>query len=79
MPDMDGISAVREIKKINPDAKVIMCSAMGQQAMILDAIKAGASDFLVKPFQPERVLESLRKVLGLKAKDGEAKSEPEGV
>jgi two-component system, chemotaxis family, chemotaxis protein CheY len=71
MPDMDGISAVREIKKLDPAAKVIMCSAMGQQAMIFDAIKSGASDFLVKPFQPERVLEALNKVLGIKPKNNE--------
>jgi two-component system chemotaxis response regulator CheY len=64
MPDMDGITALNEIKKINPSAKVIMCSAMGQQAMIVDAIRAGASDFIVKPFQEERVLESLHRILG---------------
>jgi two-component system chemotaxis response regulator CheY len=63
MPDMDGISAVKEIRKINPDAIIIMCSAMGQQAMVIDAIQAGAKDFVVKPFQPDRVLEAIRKVL----------------
>ena len=64
MPEMDGISAVIEIKKIDPDAKVIMCSAMGQQAMVVDAIKAGAKDFIIKPFERERVLEALRKARG---------------
>lgn len=63
MPDMDGISAVKEIRKIDPNAMIIMCSAMGQQAMVIDAIQAGAKDFVVKPFQPERVLEAVRKVL----------------
>ncbi len=63
MPDMDGIVAVKEICKINPDAKIIMCSAMGQQAMVIDAIQAGAKDFVVKPFQPDRVLEAVKKVL----------------
>ncbi|MBB5336567.1 response regulator [Pectinatus brassicae] len=64
MPEMDGITAVKEIKKTNPDAKIIMCSAMGQQAMVIEAIQAGARDFIVKPFQPERVLEAVRKVVG---------------
>lgn len=64
MPDMDGIEAVKEIKSIDSDAKVIMCSAMGQQTMVMDAIKAGAKDFIVKPFQPDRVLESINKVIG---------------
>jgi two-component system chemotaxis response regulator CheY len=64
MPEMDGIAAVREIKKINPAANIIMCSAMGQQAMVIDAIQAGAKDFIVKPFQPDRVIEAVRKVLG---------------
>jgi len=64
MPEMDGISAVKEIKKIDPAAKVIMCSAMGQQAMVVEAIQAGARDFIVKPFQPDRVLEAVRKAVG---------------
>jgi two-component system chemotaxis response regulator CheY len=63
MPDMDGITAVKEIRKIDPNAMIIMCSAMGQQAMVIDAIQAGARDFVVKPFQPERVIEAVRKVL----------------
>lgn len=64
MPEMDGISAVKEIMKMNKAAKIIMCSAMGQQAMVIDAIQAGAKDFIVKPFQPNRVLEAVSKVVG---------------
>lgn len=64
MPEMDGISAVKEIKKLDPNAKVIMCSAMGQQAMVIEAIQSGARDFIVKPFQPDRVLEAVRKAVG---------------
>jgi two-component system chemotaxis response regulator CheY len=64
MPEMDGITALREIKKIDPNAKVIMCSAMGQQAMVIDAIQAGAKDFIVKPFQADRVIEAIKKTLG---------------
>ena len=63
MPDMDGITAVKEIKKLDATAKIIMCSAMGQQEVVLDAVKAGAVDFIVKPFQPERVLESFNRAL----------------
>jgi len=64
MPDMDGIQAVRQIKKINADAKIIMCSAMGQQAMVIESIQAGARDFIVKPFQADRFLEAVKKVVG---------------
>ncbi len=64
MPEVDGIQAVKEIKKIDPNAKIIMCSAMGQQAMVIEAIQAGAKDFIVKPFQAERVTEAVRKTLG---------------
>jgi two-component system, chemotaxis family, chemotaxis protein CheY len=63
MPEMDGITALKEIRKSNPSAKVIMCSAMGQQAMVIDAIQAGAKDFIVKPFQADRVLEAISKTL----------------
>lgn len=63
MPEMDGIAALTEIKKIDPQAKVIMCSAMGQQKMVIDAIQAGAKDFVVKPFNKDRVLEAINKVL----------------
>ncbi|NSL51173.1 response regulator [Calidifontibacillus erzurumensis] len=64
MPEMDGITALKEIKKIDRNAKVIMCSAMGQQAMVIDAIQAGARDFIVKPFQADRVLEAIKKTIG---------------
>lgn len=64
MPDMDGIEAVKEIKAFDSEAKIIMCSAMGQQSMVMDAIKSGAKDFIVKPFQSDRVLEAIRKVVG---------------
>ncbi|MFZ5623016.1 MAG: response regulator [Gemmatimonadota bacterium] len=64
MPDMGGIDAVREICKFDPDAKILMCSAMGQQALVVEAIQAGAKDFVVKPFQPSRVLEAVQRVLG---------------
>jgi two-component system chemotaxis response regulator CheY len=64
MPDMDGIEAVKAIRAFDPGAKIIMCSAMGQQTMVMDAIRAGARDFIVKPFQPDRVLEAIRKVVG---------------
>lgn len=64
MPDMGGIDAVREIVKHDPNAKILMCSAMGQQALVVEAIQAGAKDFVVKPFQPSRVLEAVQRVLG---------------
>ncbi|MFB1049563.1 response regulator [Paraliobacillus sp. JSM ZJ581] len=64
MPEKDGITALKEIKQINPDAIIIMCSAMGQQAMVIDAIQAGAKDFIVKPFQADRVIEAIQKALG---------------
>lgn len=63
MPEKDGITALKEIKALNPDATVIMCSAMGQQAMVIDAIQAGAKDFIVKPFQADRVIEAVSKAL----------------
>ena len=64
MPNKDGLQALKEIRANDPNATCIMCSAMGQQAMVIDAIQAGAKDFVVKPFQPDRVLESIHKVLG---------------
>jgi two-component system chemotaxis response regulator CheY len=63
MPEMDGIEAVKKILTADPGATIVMCSAMGQQAMVIEAIQAGAKDFIVKPFQPERVLEAVNKVL----------------
>ena len=64
MPEMDGIQALKNIKAADSGAKVIMCSAMGQQAMVIESIQAGAKDFIVKPFQAERVLEAVKKVVG---------------
>ena len=64
MPEMNGIDAAREIKAADPNARIIMCSAMGQQAMVVEAIEIGASDFIVKPFQPARVVDAVKKVLG---------------
>lgn len=63
MPEMDGITAVKEIRKIDGSANIIMCSAMGQKNMVLEAISAGAKDFIVKPFQPDKVIESLQKLV----------------
>ena len=64
MPEMDGIQALKAIKAADPGANIIMCSAMGQQAMVIEAIQAGAKDFIVKPFQADRVLEAVKKVVG---------------
>lgn len=64
MPEMGGIDAVRELMKVNPGAKILMCSSMGQQSLVVEAIQAGAKDFIVKPFQPSNVLEAVKKVLG---------------
>lgn len=64
MPEMDGLQALKTIKGNDSGADVIMCSAMGQQAMVIEAIQAGAKDFIVKPFQAERVLEAVKKVIG---------------
>lgn len=63
MPEMDGVSAVKKIKTMDASAKIVMCSAMGQREMVLDAIRNGASDFVVKPIQKERVSEAIQKVL----------------
>ena len=64
MPEMDGIQALNKIKEADAGAAVIMCSAMGQQAMVIESIQSGAKDFIVKPFQADRVLEAVRKVVG---------------
>lgn len=63
MPEKDGIAALREILGIDPAARVVMCSALGQEAKVLEAIRAGAKDFVVKPFQPDRVLDAIGKAL----------------
>ena len=64
MPEMDGIEALKAIKSADSNAKVIMCSAMGQQAMVIESIQSGARDFIVKPFQQDRVIEAIKKVIG---------------
>ena len=64
MPDVDGLEALKMIRAHDPNAKVIMCSAMGQQGMVMDAIKSGAKDFIVKPFDTDRVINAITKVLG---------------
>ena len=64
MPEMDGIASLKNIRSADGNAKVVMCSAMGQQAMVIEAIQAGARDFIVKPFQADRVLEAVKKVIG---------------
>ena len=63
MPEMDGLAALKEIRAGDPAARVVMCSAMGQQSMVIESIQAGARDFIVKPFQPDRVLEAVQKAL----------------
>ena len=65
MPDMDGLTALKELKKLDPAAKVAMVSAMGQQSVVMEALKFGAQDFLVKPFDPDRVLATVRKNAGV--------------
>jgi two-component system chemotaxis response regulator CheY len=60
---MDGLAALKEIKKIDPGARVAMVTAMGQQAIVMEALKSGARDFVLKPFQPDRVLAAVNKVL----------------
>ncbi len=64
MPEMDGIEALKKIKAADANANVIMCSAMGQQAMVIESIQSGARDFIVKPFQADRVLEAVKKAVG---------------
>jgi two-component system chemotaxis response regulator CheY len=63
MPEMDGLAALKEIRKIDPLARVAMVTAMGQQAIVMEALKAGAKDFVLKPFQPDRMIAALQKLL----------------
>lgn len=63
MPEMDGIEAVKKIMQIDPSARILMCSAMGQQALVIEAIQSGAKDFVIKPFQPARVLEAVDRAM----------------
>ena len=64
MPEKDGLTALREIIAVDPGAKVVMCSALGQESKVLESIKLGAKDFVVKPFQVDRVLSAIDKALG---------------
>jgi len=64
MPVMDGIQALSAIKQMDSEAKVVMCSAMGQEGMVVEAIKLGAMDFIVKPFKPDRLVQTIRNALG---------------
>ena len=64
MPEMDGIEAIDKILEVSPNTKIIMCSAMGQHSKVVEAIKKGAKDFIVKPFQADRVIEAIQKALG---------------
>lgn len=64
MPEMDGIQALKKIKEVDADAKIIMCSAMGQQAMVIESIQSGAKDFIVKPFNADRIVQTVNTILG---------------
>ena len=64
MPNMDGLEALKAIRAADPNANVVMCSAMGQEAMVVEAIRLGAMDFIVKPFKPDRILQTVQKILG---------------
>lgn len=64
MPNLDGLGALKEIRAKNSNANVIMCSAMGQESMVMEAVRSGAKDFIVKPFKPERILKTVTAILG---------------
>ena len=64
MPEMDGLEALKKIRESDPEARITMVTAMGQQAIVLEALKAGAKDFVVKPFEPDRVLDAIKKMIG---------------
>jgi response regulator len=65
MPNMDGLQALKKIREGHPEAKVVMCTAMGQESMVVDAIKSGAKDFVVKPFNAERITSTVKTILGV--------------
>lgn len=64
MPNMDGLEALKAIRAADANANVVMCSAMGQESMVMDAVRSGAKDFIVKPFKPDRVLKTVTSILG---------------
>jgi two-component system chemotaxis response regulator CheY len=63
MPEMDGLTALKELRKLDPTARVAMVTAMGQQAIVMEALRAGAKDFVLKPFQPDRMMAAIQKLL----------------
>ena len=64
MPNQDGLETLKKIKAFDPNATIVMCSAMWQESMVIESIKSGAKDFIVKPFKPERILSTVTKILG---------------
>ena len=64
MPNMDGLEALKAFRAKDPNANVVMCSAMGQESMVMDAVRSGAKDFIVKPFKPDRILKTVSTILG---------------
>lgn len=64
MPNMDGLQALKKIRETDPEAKIVMCTAMGQESMVVDAIKSGAKDFIVKPFNGDRIVQTVNSILG---------------
>ncbi len=64
MPNMDGLEALKTIRAADPNANIVMCSAMGQESMVIEAIKSGAKDFVVKPFKPDRILKTVQGIVG---------------
>jgi len=64
MPEMDGLEALKEIRRLDPEARIAMVTAMGQQTIVIEALKAGAKDFVIKPFQADRVLAAVKKMIG---------------
>ncbi len=63
MPEMDGITAVGEIKKIDQDAKIIMCTSIASEEKVIDAVSAGASDYIAKPYEPSKIIEAVKKIM----------------
>lgn len=64
MPNKDGLEALKELKEIDPSIKIVMCSALGQEKLVLEALKLGAEDFIVKPFKPERIMKTISNLIG---------------
>ena len=79
MPDMDGIEAVKELKKVDPEVKIIMCTSSTDQADVLECISAGAKDYIIKPPRPERVVKAVKTVMNIPDTDTDADSDPKPV